>query len=315
MKRQLLRPALLLVCAVLACSTRQVLVARDPGPRDGGANPWHSGFRFTEPVAVVELNSPEADVEPFVAADGLTIYFASDRPGGAGGLDVYVATRPEVTAPWRELKRLDGMVNTPAWETRYAISSEGLTAYLSTARPGGLGESDIWFATRSGPAAPFSTFVPLPAVNSPYNDYDPFPTADGLRLYLNVEHPRWAPADPGDVALAQRKSVTEPFSAPQTVPGVNLSASNDGNPALTGDELVLVFTTLRNGDSDIFYSVRNSPSEPFSTPQGVPDINGPASTIDKEPFVTSDGRHLYFSSDRAGGRGGLDLYVAHLVPQ
>jgi hypothetical protein len=39
------------------------------------------------------LNSPGIDQRPYVASDRRTLYFASERPGGAGGLDLYVSTR------------------------------------------------------------------------------------------------------------------------------------------------------------------------------------------------------------------------------
>ena len=39
------------------------------------------------------LNSTLIDQRPYIAADRKTLYFASDRPGGLGGLDLYVTTR------------------------------------------------------------------------------------------------------------------------------------------------------------------------------------------------------------------------------
>ena len=39
------------------------------------------------------LNGPGIDQRPYVASDRRTLYFASDRQGGAGGLDLYVSTR------------------------------------------------------------------------------------------------------------------------------------------------------------------------------------------------------------------------------
>lgn len=40
-----------------------------------------------------ELNSTARDIHPALSADGRTLYFASARPGGAGGFDLYAATR------------------------------------------------------------------------------------------------------------------------------------------------------------------------------------------------------------------------------
>ena len=39
------------------------------------------------------LNGPGIDQRPYVASDRMTLYFAAERQGGAGGLDLYVSTR------------------------------------------------------------------------------------------------------------------------------------------------------------------------------------------------------------------------------
>lgn len=54
-------------------------------PRVGGA--------WTQPVELTKVNHPDAkrgDMAPCISADGTRLYFASDRPGGKGGLDVWV---------------------------------------------------------------------------------------------------------------------------------------------------------------------------------------------------------------------------------
>ena len=39
------------------------------------------------------MNSPTVDQQPFIASDRETLFFASDRAGGVGNLDIYVTTR------------------------------------------------------------------------------------------------------------------------------------------------------------------------------------------------------------------------------
>jgi hypothetical protein len=43
-----------------------------------------------------------ADTEPYVAADRLTLFFMSNRPGGCGGFDQYMATRIRLADPDKE---------------------------------------------------------------------------------------------------------------------------------------------------------------------------------------------------------------------
>ena len=48
---------------------------------------------WTKPEPVVKLNHPEAkrgDMSPVLSIDGTRLYFSSDRPGGKGGLDLWV---------------------------------------------------------------------------------------------------------------------------------------------------------------------------------------------------------------------------------
>ena len=39
------------------------------------------------------VNTAASEMSPYLSADGLTLYFASNRPGGCGGYDLYMTTR------------------------------------------------------------------------------------------------------------------------------------------------------------------------------------------------------------------------------
>ncbi|MEJ2702038.1 MAG: M56 family metallopeptidase, partial [Sedimentisphaerales bacterium] len=59
------------------------------------ADPWG------EPVNLgPTVNSPSGEGAPCISADGLSLYFSSERPGGYGGSDLWVTTRQTRTAPW-----------------------------------------------------------------------------------------------------------------------------------------------------------------------------------------------------------------------
>src|SRR6478735_2346640 len=47
-----------------------------------------------------DLNSASSDGCPIQAPDGLNLYMATNRPGGHGGLDLWVATRQHRHDPW-----------------------------------------------------------------------------------------------------------------------------------------------------------------------------------------------------------------------
>ena len=82
---------MLVVWAVLSLSAQEPTAelperhARAVRPRlDAG---WATPVNLGAPI-----NVPEDDGAPALAKDGRTLYFDSDRPGGQGGRDLYVAT-------------------------------------------------------------------------------------------------------------------------------------------------------------------------------------------------------------------------------
>lgn len=80
---------------------------------------------------VAELSTPYDDRMPNVREDGLEIVFSSDRPGGAGAQDVYVAKRRSVFHRWSAPQRIaDPMINTPASETRASLSGDHKRLYF-----------------------------------------------------------------------------------------------------------------------------------------------------------------------------------------
>ncbi len=102
------------------------------------------------------------------------------------------------------------------------------------------------------------------------------------------------------------------WSAPVNLGAPVNSAASEMNAALSPDELSLYFVSTRAGGvggADIWVSRRASPDAPWGDPVNLgPNVNGPG--IDASPAVSVDGHLLFFSSDRSGGHGSNDLYVA-----
>ena len=62
------------------------------------------------------------------------------------------------------------------------------------------------------------------------------------------------------------------------------------------------------GGQDLWTAVRDTVLAPWSVPENLgPSVN--SAGIDQRPYIASDRRTLYFASDRAGGHGGVDLYM------
>jgi outer membrane protein OmpA-like peptidoglycan-associated protein/Tol biopolymer transport system component len=78
-----------------------------------------------------------------MSADGKKLYFASNRPGGIGELDLYVS---ELTASgdWGKASNLGPLINTPENEDAPFIHPDGVTLYFSSDGHPNLGNSDIF---------------------------------------------------------------------------------------------------------------------------------------------------------------------------
>ena len=100
------------------------------------------------PALVTELSSPQADLTPAVRRDGLEILFASARPGGLGGFDLWRAWRRSVHAPWSTPTSLGPLINSEFVEVFPSLSFDAETLVFQSNRPGGFGGSDLYMSTR-----------------------------------------------------------------------------------------------------------------------------------------------------------------------
>jgi Tol biopolymer transport system component len=113
----------------------------------GGLFDIYVADAFGSAVPVTELNSTGNDARPSITADGLEIFFHSNRTGSAGN-DLYSSVRKSVLEPWSEPKTLGTVVNSAATDFLGAISPDGETLFFTSTRDGGFGLNDIYMTTR-----------------------------------------------------------------------------------------------------------------------------------------------------------------------
>ena len=107
-----------------------------------------AGGVFQPPTPVAELNTAQFDLTPSIRHDGLEIAFASDRPGGAGGRDLWSATRSSVNGTWSTPVNLGVVVNSASGENFPSLSADRTSLFFSSDRPGGFGATDLYVSTR-----------------------------------------------------------------------------------------------------------------------------------------------------------------------
>lgn len=100
---------------------------------------------WTEPKSLgKKINLPDYDeMTPYLAADGVTLYFSSNRPGGFGDNDIYMAKRLDKSwQNWSDPINLGAPINTDNWDAFFTLDAGGEYAYLTTSL-NTYGESDI----------------------------------------------------------------------------------------------------------------------------------------------------------------------------
>jgi WD40-like Beta Propeller Repeat len=305
-----LRVAAVVGLAVLMTASLTTVVQATP------ASPWTVAMNAESvPGTSTELNTPSLDGCPFTSPDGRSLFLASDRPGGLGGIDIWVARRVHRSDPWGPPRNLGVPVNSAADDFCPSPTS-GRRLFFVSSRAGGCGQADIYLTRRTsrGWTPPHNLGCD---VNSAAAEAGPVHLNRGRTrlLYFSSTRPGGfapeAPGSPPDADLyVSAAGGNGRFSVPMLVAGVN-TAANDARPHLRADGLELVFDSDRPGTlggPDIWASARRSLHAPWSLPVNLgAKVNSVAA--ETRASFADDGRTLYFGSTRLGSEGASDLYV------
>jgi hypothetical protein len=298
--------------------------APEPAGLDHGLLAQHAGAGLSEWSAPVNLgpvvNSPFRDIAPKLAPDGLSLYFVSDRPGGVGaGNDIWVSRRASPESPWEAPLNLT-MINSPLDDGGPALSADGRLLFFNSARSGGFGGLDMYVSRRADPNDDFAWEPPVnlgPLVNTAGGERGPQFVLHGENgeptLYFN-SGPLLAQG--ADLYAAPVSRGGEPLGPAVLVPNVNVAGANDAGQFVSHNGKEIWFWSGRaggHGDADLWRASRKSTHDEWSTPVNV---GAPPNTesAEERPFVTRDGRTLFFDSFRPGGiNGSQDIWMSTLT--
>jgi hypothetical protein len=185
------------------------------------------------------VNSSKNDSLSAISADGLALYFNSDRSGGYGGFDLYMTARATKNDPWTPPVSLGPKINSSAGDGCPWISPDGLELYFTSWRPDGYGDGDIYVTRRGTADDPWGDPANLgPAVNSAYLEESVCLSPDGLVLIVTATRPGGYGG--GDLWIARRASLSAPWqTAVNLGPAVNSPASESGRISPDGRTLYL----------------------------------------------------------------------------
>ncbi|MFM2139272.1 MAG: hypothetical protein RJA57_1579, partial [Bacteroidota bacterium] len=128
------------------------------------------------------LNSDQWESQPCLSPDKRELYFASRRPGGYGGSDLYVS-RLQPNGHWGRPENLGPGINSPADEQCPFIHADNQTLYFTSAHWPGYGDDDLFLVRKQ----PDGTWTSPENLGYPINTIDRegtlFIAADGKTAF------------------------------------------------------------------------------------------------------------------------------------
>jgi hypothetical protein len=261
------------------------------------------------------INSPFNDQQAMLSKDGLTLFFASNRPG-VGLNDIWVSRRDCLECAWSAPANLGAPVNTAANEAAPALSRDGHWLFILSNRTGSS-SSDIWAAYREHVHDDFGWDAPInlgPGVNTAgwdggagwFENDDLGPP----QLYFNRN---LLPSPLGGDIYVSEMGADGTFG-PATLIAELSTPFTEQKPSVAHTGLEIYFHSDRPGvgDQDIWVSTRESVLAPWSPPTNV---GSPVNTAAGEffAFIASHGgsETLYFSRNMATPPAlDFDLFVS-----
>jgi phosphohistidine phosphatase SixA/Tol biopolymer transport system component len=271
-------------------------------------------FTFGEPTNLgLTANSENRDFGPTCSADGLSLYFDSNRPGGFGDKDIWVTTRPTTENLWGEPVNVGSIVNSSYSDSSPCITADGLSLFFDSDHPDGFGEHDIWVSMRVTINDPWGEPVNFGrSINTWYNETDVCISAYGTELYFSSNRPGGSGG--ADLWVARRSTAEDGWSAPVNLGPYFNTSFDDGGPCISADGLCLFFQFYGAADDfDMWMSKRPNKEHPWCVPVNL-GLAVNSSARDLQPEISSGGSTLYFTSDRPGGSGLHDLWQSSIEP-
>ena len=258
------------------------------------------------------VNTSAWDCPGSLSADGLRLYMHSDRTGGYGAKDLYMARRASTNDPWTEPENLGRGINTDVNDFEADISRDELTLLFVSDRQGGLGKADIWVSKRASIDAPWGPPVNLgPTINSSASDMDPSTTADGLTLYFSSR--RAGGLGSCDIWVAKRATPKDPWGNPVNL-GAPVNSGFTSCPDVSADGLALFFISMRSGglgQSDIYVTTRSSIHDPWGPVVNLgPNINNHRG--EEYPKISLDGGQFMFVANQPNGVGEFGIWQVEI---
>jgi hypothetical protein len=236
-----------------------------------------------------------------------------------GALALAAAAQATNFAAWGGAQKIDEIagnsseLNTPFMDGCPIQSPDGLSLYIASTRPGGVGLLDIWVAHRDSKGDPWGAPENLgEPINSAADEFCPTPVRGGGLFFVSRE------ALPGSCGLGDiyftRYNPVRGWSEPRNLGcapgGPNTALDEQGPSYVENDDDAFLFFSSGSAvvPGDIYVSTKLSGWN-FGGSSPVAGLNDPAAN-DIQPNVRKDGLEVVFSSNRAGTLGAQDIWAS-----
>jgi hypothetical protein len=226
--------------------------------RASADDPWSSPVNLGPTV-----NTTFDEGNPAFSRDGHLMFFQSKRPGGLGGIDIWVSRRENThdDFDWQLPVNLGPGVNSPSDDNgpSYFENEEGGAPqlYFASSRPGGLGGLDIYMSEQAADGS-FGPAMLVTELSSPGGDSRPSIRHDGLEIFFQSNRVGSIGLS-NDLWVATRESTLDVWSPPVNLGATINTAFAEQNPYLSSDNKTLLFTSDRPGGfggTDLYMSTR-----------------------------------------------------------
>lgn len=263
------------------------------------------------------INTPGFEGKPSLSADGLELYFVSDRPGALGGpgdQDIYVSRRTSVTRSWGPPERVPPPISSAFFDITPTISLDGLALYFGSNRPGPFSPPwpDLWVSRRASLNHPWGEAVNLgPGVNTPFFEGSIDISPDQRTAFFAGVTPDFV----FDIFVSRRSSTDEPFGPRVKLPEPINSDGHDYGPALTPDGHTMFFSSGTDNPfapraiNDLYVSERQNDRAPWGPRIALDTLNCPT-CFGGLPTVRAGGKEICWMGDRGDSLGDKDIYCA-----
>jgi len=183
-------------------------------------------------------------------------------------------------------------VNSTSTDWTPHLTSDGLTLYFSSDRPGDDTQR-IWVATRASTGATFDAPILLASINDGAWTGSPATSVNGLELFYSTG---------GAISHSTRGTTATPFPIGTEITELSPTESNVGGPFLAADGLTLYYHMgdWNAGTFDMAMATRDTVDGPFTYVKMLNGANSPTEN-DGWPTVSADHLELYFERATEGG--------------